>query len=380
MRTSRQTITGKVEHTSGLEQGMRRDPARIAVALFLPIGDTIFAQPAIAALRRRFPQAHLTALVTASRAALAANMPEFDDVLMYNDTPAYGAIQRLGASLRAIWARRFDLLVSFNTSGNALAMLTGIPKQAWQRLPLGFWLWGATWDRAFRERHAIEHYLEIVAKLGAKPRGPEDHIPVWRVSEADRQAAGAQLAQAGVVRDPARPIIFLHPGAQGFGGRKRWPPSAFGDLAQSLIAQSHAQLVVLGGPEDREAAQIIQSATGDRAVVLAGQMTLRQSITLISQADAYIGCDSGLTHFAVALGTPTVAIFGYSDLTTFAPRPADPAHLRIVLPEPLPPPAGFFIGVESLLFPPRHPPDDRMSRITVAQVAEALTALLPGII
>jgi hypothetical protein len=41
---------------------------------------------------------------------------------------------------------------------------------------------------------------------------------------------------------------------------------------------------------------------------------------LLAQAALYVGHDSGLTHLAGALGLPTVAIFGPTEPTRWAPR------------------------------------------------------------
>jgi lipopolysaccharide heptosyltransferase II len=362
----------------GIAPGARPDPARILLGLLMPIGDTLFAQPAIAAVRRRFPAAHLTALTYAHTAPLVAANPAIDDVIAYNADPALDFITRFDSTLRAIHARRFDMMINFSTGSNCVGILTGIPRQVWQRLPFVFWIWGAAFTPHYAEQHVVDHYWDVVADLGLTPRDDADRIPRWQVSGADRAAIRAVLTQAGIDLAGARPLVLLHPGAAGFGGRKRWPEARFGELAARLIAERDAQVVVLGGREDIAFAEVILAATDGRARSLAGQLALRESVAAITQADLYIGNDSGLTHFSVALGVPTVALYGVSDLAQFAPRAADPRRLRVVLPQPLPPPAGFFIGTESGMFAPRHPPDDRMATITVARVLAAAASLLPA--
>ncbi len=364
--------------TAGIIPGARPDPARILLGLTMPIGDTLFAQPAVAAVRRRFPHAHITAIAYAHVAPLVAANPALDEVIAYNADPALDFIARFDTTLSALHARRFDLLVSFSTGSNCIGILTGIPRQVWQRLPFAFWLWGAAFDPAFREKHAVDHYWDVVADLGLAPRDAADRIPHWQVGVAEQTAARAALVGAGIEVGGRRPIVIIHPGASGFGGRKRWPIAHCGELAARLIAERDAQVVVLGAAADVPLADAIVAATGGHARTLAGQLTLRASIAAITQADLYVGNDSGLTHFAVALGIPTVALYGVSDLVQFGPRAADPRRLRVLLPQPLYPPAGFFIGTESGMFAPRHPPDDRMATITVARVLAAAAALLPA--
>lgn len=362
--------------TVGITPAARPDPARILLGMTMPIGDTLFAQPAVAAVRRRFPLARLTAVAWPTNAPVVAGNPDIDDLLIYHNDPADRTfIDRFDDLLRQVQARRFDMLIGFAPSSNCIGILSGIPRQVWIRLPFAFWLWGTTFDHAYRERHAVDHYWRVVGDLGLMPRSPADRIPRWQVADDEREEARALLAEAGIATDGTRPIVLIHPGAAGFGGRKRWPIESFGELACQILTHHTAQIVVLGGPAEAPLAAQIVRATNGRAVSVAGQVTLRQSIALISQAALYIGNDSGLTHFAVALDCPTVALYGVSHLAQFAPRAADPCRVRVLLPHPTPPPAGFFIGTQSGLFPPPFAADDRMQSISVASVYAAVASL-----
>jgi len=52
------------------------------------------------------------------------------------------------------------------------------------------------------------------------------------------------------------------------------------------------------------------SCAGTRALDLAGKTTLRELVCVIASCDLVVGCDTGATHMAVALGRPTVAVLG----------------------------------------------------------------------
>ncbi len=165
--------------------------------MLMPIGDVLMCQPALAGLRRRYPHARLTALVTRERAEIVRGNADIDALLVYDFTPTRGAQSRLDATLAEIYARRFDMVVSFSTAGNCVAIVSAIPRQVWQRLPFFFWLWGSR-DRAYLNRHAIDHYWQVVAQLGIVPRGPADLVPQWSVSPADHALALARLRQLGI--------------------------------------------------------------------------------------------------------------------------------------------------------------------------------------
>ncbi len=350
----------------------RRDPATILLGVLLPIGDLLFCQPALMAVRRRFPAARITALTSSQLAPLLADFPAIDDLFIHDTTPDGNLIARLDATLQFIHARRFDHFISFSTGTNSLGLLTAIPRQTWQVLPRAFYLTGTLLDPPFRARHAVDHYWQVVRPLGCFPRDWLDRVPYWHVPHAERREAAERLRAADLA--PERGIVLLHPGAAGFGGRKRWPVERFAELAAHLVTGGQ-QVAVLGGPDDRAAALAIAQATEGRARSFAGDLSLRQSLAMITHASIYVGCDSGLTHFALALGTPAVALFGMSDLMQFAPRERDPHLLRLMLPQPLPPPLVTFIGTESLFDLMRHRPDDRMATISVERVRSAIASL-----
>jgi lipopolysaccharide heptosyltransferase II len=354
----------------------RPDPALILLGMTLPIGDTLFCQPAIAGLRRRFPHARLSALVWSTNAPLVAANPDIDNLIIYdNDDRMHSFIDRLDGVLHAIRQRHPQQAINFTASSGLVTILAGIPHRAGLHMPFGFFLWGSACDPAYRARHAVDHYWDVVQPFGALPRDDADRIPQWQVVATEQAAARERLAQMGVPHDDTRPLVMVHPGAAGFGGRKRWPADRFGQVAAQLGAAMGARVIVLGGPQDVAAAEMIVCGAEGHAISLAGQLDARASIAILTQADCFIANDTGLMHFAVALGIPTVALYGVADLQQFAPRSQMPERVRVVLPHPIPAPTGFFVGNEGL-FSPRHPPDDRMERISVERVVAAATSLL----
>jgi lipopolysaccharide heptosyltransferase II len=354
----------------------RPDPALILLGMTLPIGDTLFCQPAVAGLRRRFPQARLMALVWSTNAPLAEANHDIDDLIVYdNEDRAHSFIDRLDGVLHAIRRRHPQQAINFTSSSSLVTMLAGLPRRTGQHLPFGFWLWGSAFAPEYHARHAVDQYWDVVRPLGALPRNVVDRVPQWQVAPEEALAARERLAALGIVHDDTRPVVMVHPGAAGFGGRKRWPAEYFGQVAARLSAAMGARVVVLGGRQDVALAETIVRTAGRHTLSLAAQLDVRASIAMLTQADCFIANDTGLMHFAVALGIPTVALYGVADLQQFAPRSLTPARVRVLLPHPIPAPTGFFVGNEGL-FSPRHPPDDRMERISVDRVVAAATALL----
>jgi heptosyltransferase-2 len=132
-------------------------------------------------------------------------------------------------------------------------------------------------------------------------RVPPDQIANWRATN-------------GLTHDKRR-VVALAPGAVGPG--KAWPVEHYAALAKVLMADGHA-VWVLGGPNETALAAQIAATAGNGVRDLTGG-ELRNAVIALAAADAAVANDSGLMHIAAAIGTPTVAIFGPSSPTHWAP-------------------------------------------------------------
>lgn len=149
---------------------------------------------------------------------------------------------------------------------------------------------------------------------------PEMNLDIpWLFPTPDDQLAGRDiLKEAGV--NPDASVMLIHPGS---GGRhKCWHPENFLHLATSF-ADKGLQPVFLFGPAEQERfAPALCEQFRRTAPVIVG-LNLTQAFGLLTQADVFIGNDSGISHIAGALGKKTVVVFGPTDSTLY--RPLGPA-------------------------------------------------------
>jgi ADP-heptose:LPS heptosyltransferase len=115
---------------------------------------------------------------------------------------------------------------------------------------------------------------------------------------------------------PVEDVVYLHPGVGA--PWKRWPAARFAALAERLVDRGYP-VALVEGPADEEAVRAMQSLTAHPLPVLR-ETPLPALAETIAHARLYIGNDSGVTHLAAAAGVPTVALFGPTDPTSWAPR------------------------------------------------------------
>jgi len=287
------------------------------------IGDVVFTTPAIRALRRRFPDAHITYLVESAAAPVVLGNPALSDVIVI---PHRRGLARVGDDLRLagrLRRARFDLVIDFHGGPRSawLTWATGAPRR------IGYDIDGRTWmythlvhrPRGLHPRHSVENQWDLLPAVDAAfPASPsrEEHRTEMPVSaEADTALVTRLRAQGIPVGDPAVRLIVCHVSAGN--PFRRWPEAAFAHLAAELVRQSTDRWVLLtAGPSDRNAVARVLSAARAQVPEAAGRIVEAEDVTLaelralVDRAAVYIGGDSGPLHIASTSDVPVVGLYG----------------------------------------------------------------------
>ncbi len=275
---------------------------RILIAQSGFLGDVILTSGLMSAARAHFPGATIGLLAAPPGAALMADQPFLDLVVVddkRNESRTARGWFRLVSRLRA---QRFTVgLVSHKSLRTALLMAAaGIERR------VGF----RRWPQAllYHERvpydtskHYAHRQLELLRPFGFA--GPAAPLALG-VSEAKRREAEDILYQAGA--RSGRCLVGICPGSAWV--TKRWPAERYGLLAKALAARGITS-VIIGGKEDAESARAVQDACGASAVDLTGKTPIGLLPALLERMDLVVTNDSAPMHVASALGRPLVAIF-----------------------------------------------------------------------
>ncbi|MCA6217803.1 glycosyltransferase family 9 protein [Ideonella sp. B7] len=288
-------------------------PRRILIVRLSALGDVVLSSGLIPALKQRWPEAQLSWLVASPAAPLLTHNAQLDELLvlpldrwkqLWRTGQRWQAWHEFRAWQRDLRARRFDLVVDPQGlfKSGVLAWLT--------RAPLRVSLWPREGNQLFMHgcvRPAIpaaaDRIISFEYRALAEALGAPGFALDLAVGEGPRQRAAQVFAQADVGPGP---IALLAP----FTTRpqKHWVEARWAPLAQALRAQG-LQPVLLGGPGDVPAAERIAPA-GSGIVNLAGRLKLDETVAAVARGQLLIGVDTGLTHMGIALGVPTVGLFG----------------------------------------------------------------------
>jgi lipopolysaccharide heptosyltransferase II len=280
------------------------EPKRLLAVNLNYLGDALFTTPALAALRGRFPAARIDVLAGERAAAILGGSADIDSLLV---RPPRGGSSRNAFLFRTLRAGRYDTVVLFQSilSYAALAFAAGVPVR------VGFAQDGAgpflTHPVAPRQagEHVVSAYARLAAAFGPVPEGslrlrvaisPEDRLFAERFIQDHEVVAPI----AGLVIGATRP-------------QKRWPEEYFAALADRLWNTKGIASILLGGPEESEAAGRIQARARSPIVSAVGRTNEKQLAGLVARCDVIVSGDSGPLHIATAVETPVVALFGSTD-------------------------------------------------------------------
>ena len=282
----------------------------ILLVPYMWIGDFVRCHSVVTLLRQRYPDRPVDMLATTLCAPLADYMPGLRQTIVWDLPRSRLALAEQNALAKRLMREGYGTaLIMPRTWKSALApFLAGIPQR------VGFFGEGRLIllnDLRFGERK-LPRMVDRCAML-ALPRGSEPR-EAWPLPKLKVAAAkvGAWRNRRGLT-DDGRQVVAFAPGA--VGPSKRWPSTAYAELARRLVGDGFA-VWILGGPGEKALAAEIVGDTGARD--LTGD-DLREAIFALAAASVAVSDDSGLLHVAAALGTPSIGIFGPTSPWHWAP-------------------------------------------------------------
>jgi heptosyltransferase-2 len=254
------------------------------------IGDFILTIPAIAAIRRQFPDAHLEVLGYPHIIQLAQAGGLVNRVQSIEARALAGFFARHG-SLEpdlADYFSEFDIILSYLYDPDDI-FRTNIGRCSTAQFIVGPYR-----PNERETRHATKVYLQPLERLAIFDA---DHLPRLKIgAPANKQDAVSTVA--------------LHPGSGS--EKKNWPEEKWADLLQHLVSSTDFHLLLVGGEAEGERLQRLAAALPPKRTRVAQSLPLAELARLLQECNVFVGHDSGISHLAAAVGLPGVVLWGNS--------------------------------------------------------------------
>lgn len=301
-----------------------QEPERILVLGYNAIGDLIFFLPVLEGLRRRWPRAKIVCLADGKEITedILSGTGLCDEVWCREwESPPPGRREEIR---RRIQERGFDLaLMSLATPAHDYqSAIADIPVRVGHcsdlraavggplnRLKRGIVI-GEFARRAVLNRpvamglgeHAVARNLRLLEAVGA-PVSPQER-PALPITDAHRGKAKGSME--------GRSPIGIHLGPPTSYNYRHWAPERYAELCAKLAAGGAGPFCLIGGPQEAPSVEAAMRAFPG-FVSLVGKLSLLETFAAIERCRLFIASDTGPAKAAMALGVPTVTVWGPSD-------------------------------------------------------------------
>lgn len=300
------------------------------------IGDLVCTTPIIRALRKRYPEARIDALVNSYNLPVIAHNPDLDHVYAYTKAKHRGEGESLFGVIwrrvRLMWELRragYDLVVLAN--GGCMERPLRLARQVAPRHILGFFDARTPGASAIdlrvpvgeaRAGHEAEMLFGLLAPLGIEP--PPGALVL---SPAPDQLDKARQTLAAQSWSGSKPTLAVHISARK--PSQRWPAERFVELMGRLREAKDCQFMLFWSPGDEHnplhpgddrKAEAIRAGLPEGFPLLAWPThRLDELIGGLAVCDGMLCSDGGAMHIGAALGLPIACFFGQSDASHWYP-------------------------------------------------------------
>ncbi|MFN3884374.1 MAG: glycosyltransferase family 9 protein [Rhodocyclaceae bacterium] len=290
-------------------------PNTFVVVSNTALGDTLLSTPVIASLRASFPSARIAFVVHPRYARLFTGLESIDGLLTYDGS--YVGLARAILRLRKLAPDAVLLAHSNGPQDIPMAWLAGVPLILKPATCSPFRVYLSA-QLPPLTGHVIEERLNLVRFVGGTQLVTRMQLPTRYFGKMPTDIV--RLSQ---------PAIGFQLGAAN--AYKQWPLAKFAALAKELLA-AHPRLhiVLTGSAKERALAdELLRLCPDPRILNHCGKWDVARLPWLLRQFTLLVTNDTGPMHLAIALGVPTVSLFGMTSAAAIGPFQDRDRHIVI---------------------------------------------------
>ena len=297
------------------------------------IGDVIFSTPMLMVLAKNIPGVNISYICNTRTYWILKNNPYVNDIIVYekdhfrqlaeNSKPRF--LKKLILFFKKIKSINADALIdlSLNYQASLAAKFMRIPKRiGFNYRGRGRFLTDKIDLDGFEKKHVVFYYMDLLKLLGLEANS-KVFTEVF-VSGEDEKWSDESIKKNNLC---GKIILGLIPGggkSWGINARyRRWPVSNFAHVAGKVIDNFNYSIILFGDIAEIDLCSNIESFIHHKVINMCGKTTIGQLLALMKKCSMILCNEGGPLHIAVALGVPTVSIFGPVDEKIYGPYSED---------------------------------------------------------
>ncbi|HCY18562.1 MAG: hypothetical protein A2X87_00695 [Deltaproteobacteria bacterium GWC2_42_51] len=279
------------------------------------IGDTLLSTPAIRAVRECYPGANIIAHFNNANMEMFESNPHISGIIPY-----YGGYKRFLRTIKEFRKFKFDIVLILHGNepqATPMAYLSGarfivkLPNTSSYKFLLSNREPQIKWGDL---GHGIEQRLKVASLIGC---GNLNKRMVLPLRQDDKKSVVQFLRKEGIGDNEL--LIGFQAGASTVS--RMWFPERFIELGKRLISEyTNIKILITGSPDERDYCNKIAHGIGDKVIVSAGKLPLKQIPALVERLKVLITGDTGIMHTAIAVGTSVVALYAVADWRITGPH------------------------------------------------------------
>ena len=286
----------------------RVNSPKVLIIQLAKLGDMVCTTPMFRAVKKTYPEARITVVGNVVNKELLAGNRDVDEYIVWDKKYPFSILNDIKKGkfdFGCVTAPGFDAL--------SLILLANIPMISAPRIENG---WSPYETRSYRllrklviakphrmRSYAPREYLKLLEPIGVFTDDTKKHLYY-----SEKAAESVSVFIDGVDFP-----VGISPSA---GNRiKQWPAEKFSSVADHLSDKHKATVVIIGGPNDNEEANVMFNHLGHdtRVINLVGRLNIEETKAFISKLKLFISADTGPIYIAEAFGVPTIDIVGPVD-------------------------------------------------------------------
>lgn len=297
---------------------------KILVIKLRHIGDTLMTVPVFRALREKFPDVHISALLNKGTEETLSGHPAINEVIVFDN-----AIKKLSFAkryheeisfLKMVRSKNFDLTIDLTGGDRAaiISFVSGARLRSGIKADKGFPFKKNIYTNLIEVdnmKHIVLQNLKPVKELGIEVK---NFSIDFTFDGNDRMFIRNFLTKS--IPDTNSKVVHIHPTSRWL--FKCWKDEYTAEIINWLLEQK-ATVIMTSSPDKKEidkAKKIMSMVNRSKSFIdLCGKITLKQLGIISEFSDIFFGVDSAPMHIAAAVGTPVIALFGPSGAFNWGP-------------------------------------------------------------
>jgi len=276
---------------------------KILIIQYKPFGDILLNTAYLPRLREKFPNAQIDFLIQKPYVTILEDNPNIDNlVIMQKFKKEIPKIRERIKIIFKIRKEKYDMIIDqLRGAGSAqITMFSGAKYRIGWKLKRFNWLYNIS-----ELRENIRYYgllkFDVLKSLGIIENNDDTYYYIKPESQdkIDSWLTEINLNNRDfIVVSPCSPVIF-----------KQWSLDLYAATLDKVIKELNLSVILLWGPNELDRVNYIAEKMKNTPII-ALKTNFNEAAALLNRSKLFFGNDGGINHVAIAVKTPSVAIFG----------------------------------------------------------------------